>query len=181
MEQRSKTTKNCRSEELQGIALSVDPGNSTGWARIDIASEKPLDFGVVDTKSNGDLWVIELAERMASASLLIIEDQHYDKKRENPDSLIKLAAKRGAIEMLWSLISGFPFGDQVAREKATRWQASLGLPVTANSKTRKRAALKQAYFLTGKRDIPQDAADAICQGAAIIRRLKSARMKRRGL
>ncbi|MBW7995333.1 MAG: crossover junction endodeoxyribonuclease RuvC [Candidatus Glassbacteria bacterium] len=177
---------NSPSDFLGDIVLSIDPGVSIGWARIDVVTERPLDCGVINTKKAG--WIKELIGPMNCSDFLIIEDQylHVDtrkggKKKQNPNTVIKQAAKRGAIEMLWAITKNLNLGGRRELANPKRWQSSLGIPVTAGREAVKRASQRQACILTRMQELPQDVADAISQGTAIIRRLKTSRRERRGL
>ena len=155
---------------MEGIVLSIDPGQVTGWAIIDIRTEAPVVWGELKAKSAN--FAVDLQARMHAADLLIIEDQYLDPKKENPDALIKLAALRGVIEGIWVAVKNYQVGDQVCRVKPSKWQASLNLPPQASRESRKRASIIRARIETGKQKISENEADAICLGLAIIRRLK---------
>ena len=152
---------------MEGIALSIDPGRIIGWAIIGVTAEAPALWGEI--KADSPELISELSAKMFAADLLIIEDQYLDK---NADSLIKIAALRGTIEGLWAAVKNYPLGEQVCRVKPAVWQASLNLSAQATRKSRKRASMIRAKTEAGDTNVSQDAADAICMGLAIVRRLK---------
>ena len=156
---------------MKGILLSIDPGKITGWARINIKNEKVELCGEVKVVDSG--YIKELGCQMGFADYLVIEDQYLDK---NVDSLIKLAALRGGLQMLWAVRKNHKtLGISCLLVKPSRWQAALNIPNKAGREQRKRASLFQAKALTRTKDITVNMADAICMGLAIARRLKAAK------
>lgn len=153
---------------MNGILLAIDPGQVTGWAMIDIETEKVLLFGEV--KTGDQFYISQLGELMEAADLLIVEDQYLDK---NVDSTIKLAALRGGIEMLWAVKKhNKTLGINCLAIKPPKWQTALNIPTKARRWQRKRASMFQAKALTGQK-LSQDVSDAVCMGVAIARRLKA--------
>jgi len=153
---------------MKGILLSIDPGRVTGWAMINLETEEVLLFGEV--KAGDRFYISLLGDRMEDADYLVIEDQYLDK---NVDSLIKLAALRGGLEMLWAVRkNNFTLGINCLAVKPSTWQSALNIPKRAGREKRKRASIFQAKVFTGKK-LSENVADAVCIGLAIARRLNA--------
>jgi len=153
---------------MKGILLSIDPGQTTGWALINLETEKVLLFG--DVKTSYRFYISLLGDRMEAADYLVIEDQYLDK---NVDSLIKLAALRGGLEMLWAIRkNNRTLGVNCLVVKPSVWQSALNIPKRADREQRKRASTFQAKVFTGKK-LSQNISDAVCMGLAIARRLNA--------
>ncbi len=163
----------------QGKALAVDPALRTGYAVIDAGWELVCYYGVAPMAD--ELAIQILRGVMCEAELLIIEDQYLardgrGRKRQNPDTVIKLAATRGGIEMLWAAEKKLALGENVVRVKPSKWQGCLNLSARAGRDKRKAASVKQAKFLTGIDGLREDEADAICMGLAMLRKMKKIRL-----
>lgn len=165
----------------QGKVLGVDPAQTTGYAVVDARREKVCFYGEVKLAEEFSIAMLRAA--MKEADLMIIEDQYLaqgrDKKgksKQNPDTVIKLAAIRGAIEMLWAQEKGLRLGENIVRVKPSEWQSCLNLPTQANRERRKAASIRQAGYLTELTDLRENESDAICMALAMLRKMKAIEM-----
>ncbi|MCE5270789.1 hypothetical protein LLH00_05845 [bacterium] len=152
---------------MTGKLLSIDPGCKTGWALIDLASERVVEFGVLrQVAPDFPETIRALAER---AQWVAVEDQYVG---NDPHAALCVAESKGRI---LGMVAGHIPPDRVRVILAQTWQARLKLK--GKRKQRKRGAfiLAQAALdlQTQGGPLTQDSADAICMGLAAVRMLKA--------
>lgn len=151
---------------MTGKLLSVDPGGHTGFALIDIASERVLKFGAL--RRNAPDFHGQLVELMERADWLVVESGQFVKA--NPQAALSIAQAKGEIIGMWSGPA-----DRVIELEASKWQARLKLK--GKRKQRKRGSFIYAQaaldLQTKGGPLTQDSADAICMGLAAARMLKA--------